>query len=288
VSYPIACPDVLCYFLTVKKDSDKIKKPRTWPRKVISLLILALFAFAATDWYFNDWKTCRRLLYWNRLELKERNNIAWHLNSRIDFRMIGIPNVRTITNPDSLIVFDRPLRDSGYYRIYFRFSDTASAQLKKMYQTLSSFDTTGSLSRSVKDVLKTYQRIQVLFGVPPQSPDDTIIIPPRDTMKQSSAQINLALNQDDEATAVLKKLLGSPQVIAGIGIGMAFSAGIDLLRGDAYCAYAKTDAFRTDSLQLGAYAGKWEGLPIDILWAMKKVEVQQADTSTRKDTTLVK
>jgi hypothetical protein len=259
----------------LKKDQTNKQPLRYWLRKLLAVILLAMIAFTVTDGYFNEWKTTKRLLYWNRLELKEHNDSTWRLTARIDFRLIGIPDVRTITVPESLIVFDQPLRDSGYYRLYFRLSDTASVQLQKMYQTLSSLDTSGILKRSLEDAKKAFQNIQVLLGTSPAPASDTAINYKSDSAKQF-AQINLTLNTDNEAAFVVRKLLGTPQIILGVGIGMALSAGIDLLRGDAYCAFAKSDIFRTDSLKLGAYAGSWEGMPIDVLWAMKKIELQQS------------
>ena len=258
----------------MKKDPTTQQTLQSRLRKLVAVILLAMAAFAATDGYFNEWKTSKRLLYWNRLELKEHNESTWHLTSRIDFRMIGIPDVRTITIPESLKVFDQPLRDSGYYRLYFRFSDTASVQLQKMYQTLSSLDTSRILQRTVEDAKKAFQNIQGLLGKSPAPVSDTTFVHTNDSSNQIS-QITLTMNPEDEAAFVIKKLFGSPQVILGVGIGMALSAGVDLLRGDAYCAIAKSDVFRTDSLKIGAYAGTWEGMPIDILWAMKKVEIQQ-------------
>ncbi len=74
----------------------------------------------------------------------------------------------------------------------------------------------------------------------------------------------------DEVVAVAKKLMSDPRVLAGVGIGIVASAGIDLLRGNAYLAYSKDDVFRLDTLKVGSRVGTWEGSPIDILWAFGK------------------
>src|SRR4030067_1591852 len=100
----------------MKKDLTNKQPLQYRLRKLLAVIILAMIAFAATDGYFNEWKTSKRLLYWNRLELKENKDSTRHLTARIDFRMIGIPEVRTNTIPESLRVFDQPLSDSGYYR----------------------------------------------------------------------------------------------------------------------------------------------------------------------------
>ena len=257
----------------MKKEQTDKKPPRTWHRKLVVVILFIVIAFAASDWYFNEWKTIKRVQHWNKLELKDRNDSTWQLKAHRDFQLIGIKDVRIITVTESLLVFDKPFRDSGYYRLYFRFSDTASVQLQKMYQKLLSLDTSGSLMRSVEETKRVYQNIQLLLGTTPTPSRDSSKIPARDSTKQIS-QANLKLGTDDEATLAIKKLFGTPQVVIGVGIGFAVSAGIDLLRGDAYCATSKNNVFRIDTIKIGARAGTWEGLPIDILWVLGKKEGQ--------------
>jgi len=257
----------------LKKAKTKKEPSRFLLRKIAVMIFLALIGYTAADGYFNEWKQSRRLLHWNKLELKEHDDAGWQLVAHRDFQLIEIPDVRTITFAESLLVFDQPLCDSGYYRLYFRFSDTASGQLQKMVQTITSLDTAGILRKSVEDAKRAYQNFQHLFGTSPAPPRDTPVVRVKDSTKQL-ASLNLSIGPEDEATEAVKKLFGNSQVVLGLGIGIVVSAGVEMFRGDAYCAIAKSDIFRLDSLRLGAYAGRWEGMPIDILWAMKKKQQQ--------------
>lgn len=264
----------------MKKEVDDKQQHRTWPRKLIAILSLALIAFVASDGYFNQWKTIKRIWSWNTLELQGQNNLTWRLKAGQDFQLINISDVRTTVRAESLLVFDQPLRDSGYYRLYFRPSDSVSVHLQKMYRTLLSYDTAGTITRSIEDTKKAYHNIQLLFGLDSATARDSLVNRTSDTTKQLS-HTSLSLGGDEETSVALKKLLGSPQVIVGVGIGIALSAGSDLLRGGAYCAIAKNDVFRIDSIKLGMRVGVWEGAPIDILWALKKKENKQIPDSTK-------
>lgn len=264
----------------MKKEVDNKQQHRTWPRKIIAILVLALIAFAASDGYFNEWRTIKRIWNWNTLELQGQNNSVWHLKAWHDFQLIKIPDVRTVTHTDSLLVFDQTLRDSGYYRLYFRPSDSASVHLQKMYRTLISYDTAGAITRSIEDTKKAYRNIQLFFGLDSATAHDSLVNRKSDTTKQLS-HTSLSLGGDEETSVALKKLLGSPQVIVGVGIGIAISAGSDLLKGGAYCAIAKDDVFRIDSIKIGMRTGMWEGSPIDILWVLKKKDNKQISDSTK-------
>lgn len=260
----------LCGATTVKK--DKAEKPaRTWPRKLVAVLIFILTAFMASDAYFNEWRTFKRLWHLNTLELRERNSSVWHLKAKRDFQIIPIADVRTITTADSLVVFDKSYQDSGYYRLYFRSSDSISPQLQKMYQTLSKYDTAGTVLRSIEDTKRAYRNFQILLGMDSAFVKDSTRVPKTDSTKQTS---RTSLGDDDETSVAIKKILGSPQLILGVGAGLALSAGSDLLRGKAYCAIAKNDVFHIDSVKVGAKVGTWQGDSIDVIWALRKKELQ--------------
>jgi hypothetical protein len=48
------------------------------------------------------------------------------------------------------------------------------------------------------------------------------------------------------------------------------------LRGNAYVAISKDDVFRLDSVKVGSRVGKWEGLPIDILWVFARQDTSRS------------
>ena len=82
----------------------------------------------------------------------------------------------------------------------------------------------------------------------------------------------MASQDDNVGKAVVRLLSRSPQVLVGLGIGIAASAGADLFEGRVYCAVSREDCFRLDRLKVGARVGAWEGKSIDILWAFGKVD----------------
>ena len=240
-----------------------------WPRTVAAVVLFALIAFAGSDGYFNEWKTFRRLRYWNMLELKDRSDSTWQLTARRDFKLLSVADIRSITVPESLLAFDRPYRDSGFYRIYFRLSDTSSSRLQRMADILALVDTGRALSRSVDDAKRALRNLGELLGSPKQPARDIIPSAKRDTTEQLSRS-SQSLGTEDEAIAIARKIAANPQVIIGLGLGVAASTGIEMLRGDAFCAIAKKDVFRVDSIKAGVRTGQWEGSPIDILWVLGK------------------
>jgi hypothetical protein len=255
----------------LKKEKPE-KTQRTWLRLVPWVLLIGLIAFIGIDGYFNEWRTPKRIWYWNTLELRGTSDTLWRLKANKDFTLIEIKDVRTIAIPESLSVFDKMYCDSGYYRLYFRYSDTASVQLQKMYQTLKTVDTANTFQKSINDAKKVYSNLQSLLGKPSPPSQDSISKNTQDTTIKFN-QSNVGMQTNDEAMTAVKKILSSPPILVGVGLGVAISMGIDLLRGNAYCAVSKMDVFLVDSLQLGVRTGKWEGLPIDILWAFKQKKI---------------
>jgi hypothetical protein len=256
---------------TIVKKNKAEKPVRTWTRRLAVLLVFILAAFIASDGYFNEWRTLRRWWHWNSLELTGRSNSVWQLKAKRDFQLIPISDVRTITNSDSLVIFDKPYLDSGYYRLYFRASDSASAQLQKMHHILAKYDTAGNVLHSIEDIKRAFRNLQALLGMDSASVRDTTLIRKTDSTRQVS---RTGLGGDEEISVAMRKVLASPQLIIGVGLGLALSAGTDLLRGDAYCAIAKNDVFHIDSIKLGAKAGMWQGDSIDVIWALRKAETQ--------------
>jgi hypothetical protein len=253
----------------VKKDKSQ-KPARTWPRTLAVLLAVIVIVFAAADAYFNGWKTITRLWNWNILELRENKTSVVHLKANRDFRIIPISDARTIADADSLAAFDKPYRESGYYRIYFRSSDSASAQLQKMYLALSKYDTSGAVLRSLEDTKRAFRNIQALLGIDSAHVRDTVARKTDSTNRVSET----SLGEDDETSVAMRKILGTPQVILGVGVGLALSAGSDLLKGNAYCAVAENDVFHIDSIKVGAKVGTWQGDSIDVVWAFRKTANQ--------------
>jgi hypothetical protein len=253
----------------LKDKPDDSTLQRTWPRTLAAVVLFALIAFAGSDGYFNEWKTFRRLGSWNTLELRDRGDSTWQLTARRDFWLLSIADIRSITVPESLAKFDQSYGDSGYYRIYFRMSDTSSSRLQRMADFLALVDTGRALSRSVDDAKRALRNLGKLLGGPKPLVKDTIPSGNRDTTERL-LRSSQSLGTEDEAIAVARKIATNPQVIIGLGLGIAASTGIEMLRGNAFCAISEKDVFRVDSIKAGARTGKWEGSSIDIMWVLAK------------------
>ncbi|HTP12161.1 MAG TPA: hypothetical protein VMM37_00955, partial [Bacteroidota bacterium] len=102
----------------------------------MAILLLAIIATVLIDGYFSNWSIFRTLVSLNTLELRDRSDRSWQLLERRDFRLVKVEDVRSIATTDSLLSFDKPYREAGYYRLYFRSSDSSSTNLQKMYQAL--------------------------------------------------------------------------------------------------------------------------------------------------------
>jgi hypothetical protein len=251
----------------VDKEKQELAPNRL--QKVAAILLLSVVAFVAIDGFFNNWGTMRGLLNLNALELRDENNGTWKLFARDDFKLIGIKNVQNLLIPDSLIAIDRPFRDAGYYRLYFRVSDSVSPKLQKMYQALLSADTGQTIKRTITDAQRAYQNLRLLLRINPASPRDSVSHLTSDSTSKFLKN-DLTLGSGEEAASVLKKIVSNPEVLIGMGVGIVASAAIELLKGNAYLAVARNDVFRLDSLNVGTRAGKWEDAPIDILWVFAK------------------
>ncbi len=260
---------------SVKRPDDKTQEEQQPAgnrlQKYAAVLLLGLIVVAFVDGYFGHWGIVRTLISLNTLELRDRSDRAWQLVERRDFQLVKINDVRTIVNTDSLLVFDQPYREAGYYRLYFRSSDSSSARLQKMYQAVLSLDTTQTIQHAVEDARRAYQNLQRILHGSRSAANDSVT-PGRPDSALKIARGDITLGSGDEASAVLRKLVSDPHVLAGVGIGIAASVAVDLFQGNAYLALSKEDVFRLDSIKVGSRVGVWEGTPIDIVWAFGKDE----------------
>jgi hypothetical protein len=261
---------------TKKTDSDKEQEakekqePVSSPlQKAATILLFALIVFLVVDAYFNDWSFVRSLASLNTLELSDTSGGSWDLIARRDFQLVRIKSGQNILSADSLLVFDQPYRDAGYYRLYFRNSDSSSARLQRMYQTLLRTDSTQVIKRTVEDAQRAYLNLRKILHANRPALADTSAHGNPDSLLQV-AKSDLALGTGTETSIIVRRIVSNPQVLVGVGIGIAASAGVDLLKGDVFLALAKEDVYRLDSLKVGTRVGRWEGSPIDILWAFAK------------------
>ncbi len=268
--------------LKTPEEQKEEQEPRTNRlQKATAILLLALIVFIGSDAYFNNWSIVRTLVSLNTLQLKEMSGKTWELVARRDFQILKIENIRRIANTDSLFSYDQPYRDAGFYRLYFRNSDSSSARLQRMYQTLLSVDSAQTIRRTVEDAERAYLNLQRILHPNRSIPGDSASRGQHDSTTKVSKG-NLTLGSGDETASVIRKIVSNPQVLIGAGIGIVASAGVDLLRGDAYVAFSKENVFRFDSIAVGSHVGLWQGLPIDILWVFAPkdtvVEVRKAES----------
>ncbi len=250
-------------------------------RRYAAILLFAVIAVIVIDGYFSNWSIIRTLISLNTLRLQDRSDRSWDLLERRDFRLVKLDDIRSVLDIDSLMAIDKPYREAGYYRLYFRTSDSSSTKLEKMYETLLSYDTAHTIQRTVQDARRAYTNLQHLLHPGSAGTADTANVVQKDSTP-TVMQSDIQGQPSDEVMAVAKKIMSDPRVLAGVGIGIVASAGIDFLRGNAFVAYAPNDVFKLDSLKVGSRVGTWEGTPIDILWAFGKQDTT-ATTNMPKD-----
>lgn len=259
-----------------KSEEEQQEQPRSNRlQKVAAILVLALVVFVAVDGYFNKWSTVRTLANLSTLQLRNTPGKTWDLTARQDFQIRKVGDVRTIVYTDSLLAFDRPYREAGYYRLYFRISDSSSARLHRLYQALLDADSSQTIRHTVENAQRAYQNLHRILHPGQSIPHDSSGITPHDSSK-TIAKGDLALGAGDETESVVRKYASSPQVLLGAGLGIVASATVDWLRGDAFVAWSREDVFRIDSLSIGSQSGTWEGSPIDILWAFAPKDTLKA------------
>lgn len=260
------------------------KKPRGRAKKYFLVALFALSAFIGLDGYYNRWGTIRRALHWNSLVLTAQDGTLLSLKARRDFELVSVENPFSLLDPDSLGSFDRAYREAGRYRVYFRLSDSASAQLQQLYESLSTIDTAGTIKHSIDDAKRAYGNILRVLRIDTTAARDTLTVRAPD----SSGRIfetRLLMESDQEFTTALRTMLSkSPQLLVGVGLGIALSAGVDLLQGRSYLASAGSDVFHASSLRTGTRTGEWEGKSIDVLWVFAPedsltVSLTQPDTT---------
>jgi hypothetical protein len=269
------------------EEKKEEQEPRTNRlQKAAAILLLALIVFVGSDAYFNHWSIVRTLVSLNTLQLKDKSGKSWDLLVRRDFQLMKVKDVRRVVNADSLVSFDQPYRDAGFYRLYFRNSDSSSVRLQRMYQALLSVDSSQTVKHTVEDAERAYRNLQRILHAVQSIPVDSGPHRQPDTTTKISKG-DLALGSGDETASVIRKIVSNPSVIIGAGIGIAASAGVDLLRGDAYIAFSKENVFRFDSIAVGSQVGLWEGSPIDILWVFAPkdtvAEEKKAGNKERRD-----
>lgn len=241
-------------------------------RKIATTVVVASIIFLGVDGYFNRWGVVRTLIDWHTLELRGTDGSAWYLKSSRDFKLFEIQDPEQIFRAENLAAFDQPYRDEGAYRLYFRISDSGSVRLQALYQILASVDTAEQIRRTVEEAERAYRNLVQLLGFDTTVAVDSIPLQ-RDELRTPVVENSFVPNQDEGVGPTVVRLLSkSPQVLVGLGIGIAASAGADLLEGRTYVAVARQDCFRFDRLRVGARVGAWQGKSIDILWAFGKIE----------------
>lgn len=253
-------------------------------KKYFYVGLFALTAFVGLDGYYNRWGTIRRVLHWNKLVLTAQDGALLSLKAQRDFELVSVENPFSLLDPDSLASFDRAYREAGKYRVYFRLSDSASAQLQQLHESLSQIDTGGTIKHSIDDAKRAYGNILRVLRIDTTKAGDTLTVRAPD----SSGRIfetRLLMESDQEFSTALKTMLSkSPQLLVGVGLGIALSAGVDLLQGRSYLASADSNVFRAEFLRTGTRCGEWEGKPIDVLWVFAPEDSLTA-TSTMSDST---
>jgi hypothetical protein len=257
------------------KTAEEIPSKKRRLATFLTIFFLGIAGFVGFDGYINRWGVVKEFLNWNSLELHFSNGSSRKLKAGKDFTVERIENVQTVINPDSLVPLDRPYREQGLYRLYFRMSDSSTAKINRLYETLYRFDTTGQMTKQLEDVKLAYQRLRKVLHLDSLSQHDTLASLPSDSQK-FTASTNLSFGSDQNVKAAFNRLLKNPHVLVGLGIGAAASFGIGLLEGDAYVAFAPSDAFGFDSLVVGPTAGLWEGKSIDILWTLTPRDTTRA------------
>jgi hypothetical protein len=250
-------------------------------RKIASAALFAIIIFLALDGYLNRWGVVRILIDWHTLELRGTDGSAWYLKSRKDFKLVKIEKPDQIFRLENLAAFDQQYREDGSYRLYFRISDSGSVRLQSLYQAISSVDSSERIQGALAEAQRAYQNLVRLLGFDTTAVPDTIPLQ-RDEWRTPVVENDLMAGQDDNVgSAVVRLLSRSPQVLVGLGIGIAASAGVDLLEGKVYLAVSREDCFQLDRLKVGARVGAWEGKSIDILWAFGKVDTPPIPSSGR-------
>ena len=268
--------------MKTEKTPQTDEKKKGGVRKLLLLLFVALVAILAYDGYFNHWFFVRGLLYRNVLEVRLSDGTIRTLKIGPDVQIAKLSETTALESPATISEIDRSYREAGLYRIYFRHSDAKSDRLQKVYESLAVIDTGQSVKKSVEDVQRAYANLRRALRIDTTRSDSVTVILPDSTGKLVQTII-LSGSNDDLAKDVARVLGRNPQVLVGVGLGLAASLGLELLHGQVFVATSQRDLFGIDSVQAGVRTGSWEGRPIDILW-MFNSPLHQAprDTSVQE------
>ncbi|MGB2867039.1 MAG: hypothetical protein WBD36_01190 [Bacteroidota bacterium] len=248
------------------------EEPRGATLKRLAVVILfAAIAFFAYDWSLNNKHFANRIIYWNDLSLHSQHGGTWSLKANQDFQLLELTDTSRSMSESVLQEIDAPFRERGLYRVYFRISDAESDKLQRIMNEISLIDTGRSVEKTIEQIKKSYEGARRLFTKDSLVKGrDTLTILSSDSTGKPLKTDVLGGSEDEVRNQLSVLVKRNPQVLIGLGVGLAASAGIMLLEGQTFLATAPQDVFRVDSLQCGPRAGMWEGKAIDILWAFKK------------------
>ena len=281
--------------MPVQKNPEEPSKPRRRLRRVVTVLVIALAVTIVIDGYFNRWDAALSLLHWRTLALQSDDGIEWKLGTSNGMTVLRIADPARLVHLDSLRAFDHPYNTAGFYRLYFRRSDSLSSTVHALYQKLSEYDTTHTIDRTIFMGGRALHTLLRLVGKDTTTVADSYVPPPsmperslegRSTPGPAADSIRIAgvwSGTTSDVTEAATKIVGrSPTAIIGIGLGVVAAAGLDLLKGEVYLAYASSDIFRLHGLTVGPRAGTWEGKEIDILWLFAPGDLQRAERDTTR------
>jgi hypothetical protein len=278
-----------------EKDAKEPSKFRKRLREAGMILVVAIIVSVAVDGYFNRWDAILSLLHWHTLALQSEDGEEWRLSSGDRITVVRINDSARLFHLDSLRTFDRPYNTAGFYRLYFRRSDSLSSTVSALYRKFSEYDKGHKVDRTIFAGRQAFRSALRFFGqdttkdtavyvppvpVPSERPSDA---PSLGIMSDSIRLGTLWSGTASDITEAATKLVGrSPTAVIGIGLGVVAAAGLDLLKGDVYLAYANTDVFRLRTLTVGPRAGTWEGKDIDILWLFAPGELERSQRDTTR------
>ena len=249
-----------------------LEEPRGATLKRFGVMFLfAVIAFAAYDWFLNNKHFANRIINWNELTLHTQLGGTWSLKAKRDFQLVELTDTSRSISESALQEIDAPYHERGLYRMYFRLSDTESDKLQRIMNEIALIDTGRSVEKTIEQIKKSYEGARKIFGKDSASRrTDTLTILSEDSTGKP-LKTDLLGGSEDEVRGQLSALVKrNPQVLIGLGVGLAASAGIMLLEGQTFLATAPENVFLVDSLVRGPRAGTWEGKPIDILWVFRK------------------
>jgi hypothetical protein len=239
-------------------------------RKLTVLFLFLLITVIGYDWYANQWRFIKGIFYANVLELHSIQGSAWTLHEPQDFVAESVEDSTDGFLYNTIARIDSVYEKRGLYRIYFRLSDGKSERLQNIYKNLAVIDTAGSVKQTVEDVQRAYHNLRSLLQRDTSRRQDSLTVYSPDSVGRLSLTQIGAGSDNDLFRGLVRGIGRNPQVLIGLSVGIAASAGLDVLGGDLFVAYAPEDRFGIDSLKIGARVAVWEGQPIDIVWVFGK------------------